>query len=476
MHPLAHFPLCTADDRSWALRPQNRILSVRASAQLYFDVRMNRRTLELWIRQVALGPLVSRCGPLLFVLGSLWRRLLFRTTFIAVTGSVGKTTTKEFLADILATRGRTFRTLGNQNGGFVVPLNILRVRPWHRFAVIEIGVSKPGAMRPLAEVVRPDVALILGVVRTHTTEFQDLDQHADEKAVLLQSLAPGGLAILNGDDARVAKMGANLQHRVCWAGTSSDFDFWIDRISSRWPERLRFRIHRGDEACDIQTRQLGIHWASHLAAAIAAAHSLGVSISRAAAVLRETVPYAARMEPVLLPSGAVLIRDDYNGSMDTFEVALRVLREAEAVRKVLVITDFADAGLNRRARLRYLASEVSGWLDVLVLSGPYHEYGRRKAIEAGMRPDQVHSLATLSQLAGFVKQELRSGDLALLRGRGMDHAARIFFAQLGTVTCWREDCTKQMLCDTCWELGFQPDASHGGRAPLVKVTEPKLRE
>jgi UDP-N-acetylmuramoyl-tripeptide--D-alanyl-D-alanine ligase len=430
---------------------------------------MNRRTLELWIRQVALGPMIIRCAPLLFFIASLWRRVLFRTTFIAITGSVGKTTTKEFLADILAVKGRTFRSLGNQNSKFLLPLNILRVRPWHRFAVIEVGASRPGAMRRLAQVVRPDVALILGVVRTHTTEFQDLDQHAAEKAVLLQSLAPGGLAILNGDDARVAKMGVNLQPRICWIGTSSDFDFWIDQISSRWPKRLCFRLHRGDETCDIQTGQVGTHWATHLAAALAAAHSLGVPISEAAGRLRQTSPYTARLEPVSLPSGAVLIRDDYNGSMDTLEASLRVLREAEAARTVLIITDFSDAGLTRRPRLRYLAAAVSGWLDVLVLSGPYHEYGRRKAIEAGMSADQVYSFATLREVAGFVKQELRSGDLALLRGRGVDHVQRLFFAQLGTVACWREHCPKLMLCDMCWELGFQPDAAYGGRYPALPV-------
>ena len=424
---------------------------------------MNRRILELWIRQAVLGPLFERCEPLLFFLASWWRRLLLRTTFIAVTGSVGKTTTKEFLAEILASKGRTFRTIGNQNNGFVVPLNILRVRPWHRFAVIEVGVSQPGTMQRLAQVVKPDVALILGVVRTHTTAFRDLDEHAREKAVLLEWLAPGGLAILNGDDPRVAKMGVNLPHRVCWTGTSRAFDFWIDEISSRWPEGLRFRVHRGDETCAVRTQLLGSHWAFPLTATLAAAHSLGVPLSGAAGVLLRASPYTARMEPVSLPSGAVLIRDDYNGSMDTLEASLRVLREAEAARRMLVVTDFADSGLNRRARLRYLALAVSGWLDVLVLSGEEHEYGHRKAIEAGMPPDHVHSFETLQAVAGFVKREFQAGDLALLRGRGVDHVARVFFAQQGAVACWRADCQKQMLCDTCWELGFQPEPGDGGR-------------
>lgn len=430
---------------------------------------MNFRRLEPWIRQVALGPLLRRCWPLLVPLASLWRRLLFRTKFIAVTGSAGKTTTKEFLADILASKGKTFRSLGNQNNGFVVPLNILRVRPWHRFAVFELSTNRPGTMRPAAQIVRPDVALMLGVLRMHTKQFQNLDQYAEEKAVLLESLAPGGLAILNGDDPRVAKMAANLKRPVCFTGTASNFDFWIDGISSRWPDRLRFQIHWGDEICDFETQQVGTHWAPALAAALAAAHSLGVQMADAARVARQTPPYTARMEAISLPNGAVLIRDDYNGSIDTVEASLRVLREAQAIRTVLVITDLADSGMNRRRRLRYLASAVSSWLGVLVLCGQDHEYGRRRAIEAGMPPDRVHSFLTLVEVADFLKRGLQSEDLVLLKGRTSDHVARLFFAQLGTLSCWRDHCEKTMLCDTCWELGFRPDAAHADRYPALPI-------
>ena len=145
--------------RQWIFRLSSSAADPRLSvSQLYFGLPMNRRALELWIRQVALAPLVRRSAPLLFFLASFWRRLLFRTTFIAVTGSVGKTTTKEFLADILTLKGRTFRSLGRQNGQFVLPLNILRVRPWHRFAVIEVAVNKPGSMRPLAQVVQARIS------------------------------------------------------------------------------------------------------------------------------------------------------------------------------------------------------------------------------------------------------------------------------------------------------------------------------
>jgi UDP-N-acetylmuramoyl-tripeptide--D-alanyl-D-alanine ligase len=412
---------------------------------------------ELWIRQVALTPVVKASAPLLFRLASIWRRLLFRTTFIAVAGSVGKTTTKELLADILASRARTFRSRGNQNSGFVVPINVLRVRPWHRFAVLEIGIGRPGGMRPLARVVRPDVAVVLSIVRAHTTAFDNLEQYAAEKAILLDSVAPGGLVVLNGEDARVAGMAARAHSRVCMTGTSPEFEFWADEATSIWPERLRFRINHGDQAFDVQTRQLGTHWTPAMTAALAVATNLGIPLQDAALALRVTAPYTARLEPVALPSGPVFLRDDYSASIDSFEASLRVLRDAQAARRVLVLTDFSDSGMNRRLRLRTLAAAVWGWIGLLVVIGREHAYGKRKAVEAGLPECSVYGFETLKAAAEFLKGELRAGDLVLLKGRSTDHAGRLFSAQIGTVTCWRNYCPKTCLCDACWELGFSPN-------------------
>jgi UDP-N-acetylmuramoyl-tripeptide--D-alanyl-D-alanine ligase len=393
-------------------------------------------------------------------LAALWRRLLFRTTFIAITGSVGKTTTKELLAGILAVRARTFRSLGNQNSGFVLPLNILRVRPWHRFAVLEAGIAQPGEMRRLARALRPDVAVILAVARTHTARFSDLDQCAAEKALLLESLRPGGLAVLNGDDPRVAAMAGSARFRTCLTGPSPAFDVWADQVSSRWPDRLSFLAHAGNETCRIQTQQLGSHWVPALTAALAVAKHLGVPLEESASVVRCSAPYTARLEPVPLPCGAVMVRDDYSASIDTFEAALEFLREARAQRRILVLTDISDSAGNRRRRLRALATAVSGWLDILILCGDEHVYGRRKAIEAGLPPESAYGFQTLKEAADFLRRELRPGDLVLLKGRTTDHATRVFFALLGTVACWRAYCPKTMLCDGCWELGFESETGY----------------
>ena len=107
-----------------------------------------------------------------------------------------------------------------------------------------------------------------------------------------------------------------------------------------------------------------------------------------------------------------------------------------------------------------LGGAVAGWLELLVLIGRYHKYGSRKAIEAGMSAGSVRGFAAQREAAAWLKTGLKPGDLALLKGRTTDHVARLFFAQIGSVSCWRDYCRKTMLCDGCWELGFRPEAGY----------------
>jgi UDP-N-acetylmuramoyl-tripeptide--D-alanyl-D-alanine ligase len=160
---------------------------------------------------------------------------------------------------------------------------------------------------------------------------------------------------------------------------------------------------------------------------------------------------------VRLPNGAVVLRDDYNGSIDTVETSLRVLEEARASRRLLVVTDLSDFDAHRKHRLRYLASRAPYAAEVLVLIGEMAEYGKRRAVEAGLRHENVHAFASMRAAAEYLKQELRPNDVMLLKGRTTDHAARIYFAQLGAVGCWKEYCPKRMLCDICWELDVTPE-------------------
>ena len=423
------------------------------------------RRLCLWIGQEVGARVLSRASPLLRILASVWRRLLFRTTVVAVTGSLGKTTAKECIGACLAARHRTSWRHGNQNADWRLALSVLRVRPWHRYAVLEVAAGRPGSMARRAPVVRPDIAVILGVARTHTTAFATLDAYAAEKALLLGALRPGGLAVLNADDARVSAMAPPSGCAVARFGTGFEADVRGEVISARWPGRLSLRASYAGVAETVRTQLVGEHWTPTVLAAMAVASYAGVSLHEAAAALRQVPPTVGRLQPVRIPGGATVLRDDYSAAIDALDAALRVLADAEATRRLLLVSDFSDFGKDRRHRLRYLASAAARSADVALFVGENAAYGRRRAMEAGLAADRVHAFRTLEETAGYLRSELRPGDLLLLKGRTSDHVTRVFHALLGPVRCWKTRCGRLTPCDGCWELGAR--RADGRRVALV---------
>jgi len=403
----------------------------------------------------------------LYWLACLWRRVLRRTTFVAITGSHGKTTARELLAAALATRGPTLRSRDNTNSGLPLTRNLLRVRPGHRYAVIEVGVGAPGEMRRLARLVAPDVAVVLPVRPAHTTNFADRAAHAAEKAELLAALRPGGIAVLAADDELVRAMAPRVRGRVVQAGSSPGLDVWSEHASGRWPARLELAVRtREGERCVVRTRLVGTHWQEAVTAAIAAARALGVTLPDAGDAVAGVDPFPSRLEPVSLPCGAVVLRDDYDGSFVTFEAAMRVLEESRAARRVAVISDVSDFGnARKRKRLEHLGAAAARAADLAVFVGAGAAHGRAGAVAAGLAPEHARAFAGLEEAAAFLRRTLGAGDLVLLKGRTSDHVARLFLAQLGTVRCWRPSCDRRIACDVCPELGL----AAADRAPSAVV-------
>jgi UDP-N-acetylmuramoyl-tripeptide--D-alanyl-D-alanine ligase len=389
---------------------------------------------------------------LLYVLAYCWRRVLFRTTFIAITGSVGKTTCKECLAAILAARFPTARTLNNQNEFHGVPRTILRVRPWHRYAVVEVATDRPGMIAKSARLLRPAIAIVLGVAGTHTRVFPTLDDTAAEKARLLEALAPDGLAILNADDPRVARMAEGTRCRVKTFGQSAGTDLRADAVSSKWPARLGMRVSAGAETQLVDTSLVGEHWTNSVLASLLAATSCGIRLEAAARALAQVRPFMARMQPVSLPNGALILRDEANGSLETLNVALQVFEEAQASRRVLIVSGFTDAQMNSRSRLKELGKIAARTSGLAVFIGEHAGNAVKQAVASGMKPGCAVSFADVQSAARYLKTELRRGDFALLKGRGDDHLSRILFAQFGEIGCWKTDCRRLYVCDVCEDL------------------------
>ena len=387
-----------------------------------------------------------------YVLACVWRRVLFRTTFVAVTGSVGKTTAKESLATILASRFPTAKNFANQNDHYGVPRTILRVRPWHRYAVIEMSGNRPGAIRFLARLARPSVAMILAVKPVHRKDLRTLESVAAEKASLLAELPRNGIAVLHGDDPLVSGMKVPAGVRVWRFGTDPSHDCQASGIEATWPERLSFRLTCQGQTAGVQSRLVGGHWIPSLLGAVTVAVALGFDPRDTVAPIEAVEPVAGRMQPVELPTGAMMIRDDKDGQAPGLGPAMEVLRQARGVRRVAVLSDISDVSAGPRDRQRHLGKLAARCADVAVFVGSHGESARHSAIREGLSPQNAHHFPDLREAAEFLRGTLRAGDLALLKGRVGHHLARVYFAQLGAVACWKSDCRILSLCDLCPKL------------------------
>jgi UDP-N-acetylmuramoyl-tripeptide--D-alanyl-D-alanine ligase len=427
-----------------------------------------RRNVFRWFRNISLH-----------MAATLWRPFLFRTTFIGITGSVGKTTTKECLAAILGSHYLIAKTLNNQNDWNGVPLTILRVRPWHRFAIVEMGGSAPGMMRRSTRIVRPHIAIVLAIARSHMDAYSTLDDIAADKAEILGTLSSRGIAILNRDDPRVSKMAHRCAGLVQTFGTTPDCDLWADQISSQWPERLSLRASTQTQSVLVKTNLVGEHWTNSVLAAILAAQSCGIELTKGAAALQNVMPLMARMQPVSLPVGATVLRDDMSGSAVSWMAALKVFRESNAPRKILVISDLSDMRERPQVRFRELGKIAAKTADLAIFVGEHGHHGVKSALASGMLSNAVFSFMNLERTSLYLRSELKHGDLVFLKGRISHHLARLFLAQLGEIGCWKTKCSRTILCDLCpalqprfdlettIQIPSEPDRTIGSRVFLT---------
>jgi len=431
-----------------------------------------------------IAPLLSRTsGALravanlpLVLLAAIWRRtVLRRVTVIAITGSVGKTTAKNCLAAILSDVAPTIALPGGNNGRYGLPRLLLRGRPSHRFLVAEVGILQPGRMWRSAWLLNPDAAVITKINWQHAKNFESLDQIAFEKALLLEPLGAAGLAVLNADDERVSAMGAGRNCRLRTFGLGDAADVKGSVATARWPQRLRLDVTEGSEIRQLQTRLVGGHWAVSVLAAVAAARALGASWEHCERGLASVEPHPGRLSLVRLPSGADLLRDEYNGSFATLVEALEVLKQARAERKVLVLGHIMDAPQVGEAAPEETAKRASPVADLLLFWGAYAERYKKAALAAGTPSEKVLVFAQQHDLAAFLKQESRLGDLILVKGYWFDHMTRIVYEQFGTVSCRLPYCEITSVCDPCRRMGFRLDPSlPGGLDESLALAQSRL--
>src|SRR4051812_29914851 len=286
----------------------------------------------------------ARLWPALAYVGRGYRRTLARrVTIVAVVGSVGKTTTTRVVSGALDLPVHRLALL-NANSHDAMGRALLRIRPWQRRAVLEVGIEGPGQMRRQAATVRPQIVVVTAIAGDHWRSFQTLEATRDEKAHILRSLPANGIAIVNADDPNVRWMATQTKARVVLVGESEDAEIRATGIELDWPHGMRFAVHVDGETRAARIRLTGRHMVFSALAAIAVARAVGISLDDALASVAVVDPTPGRMQTMVLPNGAVVLRDDFKASTDTFASALDTFATVPAGRRIVVLGAIAEEG------------------------------------------------------------------------------------------------------------------------------------
>lgn len=376
-----------------------------------------------------------------------WRPRLKKPVFIGITGSAGKTTTKELLLGLLSHRGQGVGTSASLNAPPEVAKIILRVRRKHDFCVAELSEAKPGAMDPPLALLQPSVGIVTIVGNDHLAAYDSIDALVAEMAKLVASLPATGTAVLNADDARVLALAANCSARVITYGVSPNAELRAEDISSAWPDRLQMALIRGSEKVRIRTQLCGSHFIPSVLGAVGGGLATGLTLAECAKGIASVAPFDGRMQAVSASHGVTFIRDDFKAPLWTVEACFKFMKEARAKRKIIVIGELSHVGSKETnyARQAILAQQIA---DITIFVGRW-AFSVLKTRQSG-REDALHAFSHVRDAADYVNSITREGDLVLLKGTNKrDHLLRIILARSENIACWRDDCGRDSFCNEC---------------------------
>ena len=355
-----------------------------------------------------------------------------------VTGSVGKTTTKEILAALLGARFRVLKSEGNFNNEYGLPLTLFKLDESHQAAVLEMGMSRRGELRRLAEVARPDVGVVTRVSPAHLEFFSSVDEIALAKRELIEGLnGKNSTAVLNADDARVAAFGAFAPGRVLTYGIEQPAFFTAENIEDRGALGTTFDYVSPEGHGRLELALPGRHVIANALASLAAASVWGIGIEEAQAVLPKLRPPAMRGELLRFSDGAALINDSYNSSPAALQAMMALLAATPGFRRrILAVGEMRELGATSAALHRAAGdfAAKTGTIDFIVGVAGDAAQLIEGAASAGIPRDRLKFFASSGDAAQFLQQELQSGDLLLVKGsRGvkMERIVEVLLAQHG---------------------------------------------
>jgi UDP-N-acetylmuramoyl-tripeptide--D-alanyl-D-alanine ligase len=346
-------------------------------------------------------------------LAAYWRAR-FNVRAIGITGSVGKSTTKELAWSVLHQRFNTLKSPGNLNNEIGLPLTLLRLDDSNERVVLEMGMYDLGEIRALCAIARPQVGVVTNVGPSHLERLKTIERIAQAKAELVQALPPDGVAILNRDDPLVSAMAGQTQARVFTYGLTSEADLWADDIASEGLEGMRFVLHYRGEAIHCKVPLLGRH-SVHTALRSAAVGLIeGMAWHEIITGLQNS---AVQLRLVSVPGvqGSTLLDDTYNASPTSTIAALNLLDELGG-RKIAVLGDMAELGEYEEEGHRKVGCRAADTVHLLVTVGRRARFIAEEARACGLAAESVVDVDTNDQAVAYLRGVVSRGDIILVKG------------------------------------------------------------
>lgn len=411
---------------------------------------MNNRIKPVTTKLKKLVPQELRC----FV-ANIYRKRIHHVTFIGITGSAAKTTTKDLTAFILAGLGLCQKTNLSCNTLEAIPATIWNIRKAHRYCVAELAAFGPGTLDRTVRLFRPDIAVITLIGRDHFAAYKSMETLAAEKERIVSGLSPHGTAILNIDDPLIRSIGERCGRRIIWFGKDDGAALRLIEAHSRWPEPLILLFEYQGRTYEVRTQLHGTHMATPVLASLGIALAADMPLDKAIIAVEQFQPVEGRMQLTAGDDGVVFIRDDWKAPYWSINEPLAFLKDARVERKIVIIGMISDASGDYGPKYKNLAKLCHEFADLVIFIGPHALRALRGSRDK--KNDAIRGFLNIQNAADFLRNELKPGDLVLVKGTNeQDHLVRLVLDRSKPVQCWDQQCSSQLFCDQCPKLYKPP--------------------
>ena len=336
---------------------------------------------------------------------------------VGITGSIGKTTTKEFTSALLKTKYHPLKSEGNFNNHIGLPLSLLKIKKNHDIAILEYGMNHPGEISSLTRIAKPDIAVICNVYPVHMEFFKDIQEIAEAKKEILVGMNPDGRPVLNGDQSLVLNMIKSLKTRPVLFGFTEKCEVRASNIRIHSLEKMSFDfLYKGRKArASIPFSNRG-HLYNFLAAA-GIASILSVPFEEILKTGKKLKPFKNRGEVLYLKKNIKIINDSYNSNPAALEQALNSLSIQEGGRKIAVLGDMLELGKKQKSYHTAAGKSVAeNKIDVLITIGPLAKYIAQGALNSGLPSHKIITFNDSEEAAKEIPNLLEKNDLVLIKG------------------------------------------------------------